>query len=573
MSISSILNIAKSGIFASQTALKTVSHNLSNVNTEGYARQEAVMDEATPIPSDIGLQGNGVTVSQVIGYRDKFLEKTITAKNTDMQEQQTLSDMFQSIESILNEDNSKLSNYTTEFYNSWSDLSTDPTSQSARTALISSGENLARTIRNVYSDLKDLQIEANSNVRQEVDNINRITSEIANLNQKIFEAGSGSGAANDYVNDRTELVKELAGKLDIQTLEDASGRVTIMTGTGKSLVDGNKSYQLQAEFDEDTGFYGISWVSASGKLTDITSDINGGSVKAYLDIRDIYIPEFISDLDETAAGLIQNVNYFHSQGITLNGETDVFFFEDLTVNYAKDIDLSDEVKADSNSVAARLQVIGTDGGVQNNTTDNSIALKIASLGDSNLIFTRAVSSSFAADATDSTDTSALGISGSLVVNGTAITIDAADTIQDIATAIDGDPHLTGVSASVEGNATDGYRLVLQPSDDRTTITLVNGSFDDSTDVLNSLGFSSGGSSFTSYIANDQAKVGEYTKNAEDLLEYQTDTMTSLKNQRASVSGVSLDEELANMLKYQYAYQAAAKLVTLADEMFQTLLEM
>lgn len=555
MGISSILNIAKSGIFASQTALSTISHNVANVDTEGYSRQEAVLETATPVPSGLGLSGNGVTVSQIKSYNDKFLEKRIIDKNSDLQYQQTISNAFQEIESVLSEDNSSLSDYMTSFYNAWSELSADPTSESARTSLYSAGDNLSRTIRNIYQELKNMQIEANNNVEQTIDDINGLTARIADLNQKIFTSESGSGTANDYVDERTELLKELAGKLDIQTVQNDDGQVTVMTSSGKLLLDGAQFYNLRATIDEGASFYGISREGPTGDLFDITGDINGGSLKGHLDIRDTYIPEFMQDMDEMAQGLIENVNYFHSQGTNLNGNTNITFFEELEGNYAKDIDLSDAVKSSVRNIAAGTSTGG----------NNDIALKIASLGEEDIIYGTAKSESFP-------DTSAqLGITGTLVINGQKITIVQDDTVESIRSKINALPD---VSAQIVSN-----RLVLQSTGGRSTITLsdgstlADGSIDSSSNLLGSLAFTSGGSSFTSYIANGQAKVGNYTQSAQDSAEYESDTMEALKSRRESVSGVSLDEELSSMLRYQYAYQAAAKLITLADEMFQTLLEM
>lgn len=569
MGISSILNIAKSGIFASQSALTTISHNVSNTDTEGYSRQEAVLETATPIPSSTGLLGNGVTVAQVKSHRDEFLESRIIDKNSDLEYQETVSSSFQQIEGILSEENTSLSEYMTSFYNAWSELSTDPTSQSARTSLAAAADDLCQTIRNIYSDLKGTQIEANNSVKQTVEDINSLTTRIADLNQKIFESG-GASTANDYVDERTQLLKELAGKLDIQTLEGDNGMVTVGMSRGKTLVDGNISYNLQATVDEETGFYDVSWEGRSGELTDVTSQITSGSLKGYMDVRDTYTTEFIQDIDELAQGLMENVNYYHSQGTNLNG-TSVDFFQTATENYAMNIDLSDEVKSSVKNIAAGSEA-GSTGSAGGN---NDVALKIASLGEEDVIFGRASSSSFASDPDNQDDTLGLGISGKLVLNGTAVDIEADDTIRDIAAKCSA---VTGITASVVGDAATGYQLVLQP-DGRSSVTVSDGSvsgdntLDSSSNLLKTLGFTSGGLTFTSCIADVESRVGNYTKNAADSAEYESSTLEALKSQRESVSGVSLDEELANLIKYQSAYQASAKLITTAAEMFQTLLEM
>ncbi len=144
-----------------------------------------------PDASPVGLLGNGVKMSEVRRFADKYLNDTIMKKNTIFSSRQTSEQYLQQIETILNEDNSQLTTNLTGFFNAWQDLSTDPTSVAPRVAVEQQGENLASSVRTVYGDLTGLQSEINSTVGQEVDNVNRITTTLADLNQRISEAGNG----------------------------------------------------------------------------------------------------------------------------------------------------------------------------------------------------------------------------------------------------------------------------------------------------------------------------------------------------------------------------------------------
>ena len=186
MSIASILNIARSAMFAQQASIQISSNNIANVNTKGYCRLDPDLREAPLIPTDYGLLGNGVEIAGFIRYFDKFLETSIAQRNTDLQEQKTSVTYFERIESILNEDSSRLATNVTEFFNSWQELSADPSNLARRTSLVAKGENLARTIRNIYSELNGLQRELDQQVQGEVDEINRLTASIADLNEKII---------------------------------------------------------------------------------------------------------------------------------------------------------------------------------------------------------------------------------------------------------------------------------------------------------------------------------------------------------------------------------------------------
>ncbi len=463
--VRSVLDIAKGALTASQLALQTISHNIANANTEGYARQKAVLGEAMPLPSPVGLMGNGVRVEEIRRYVDKFLDNTITKKQTDLEFQKTSEKYLEQMEGILNEDNSNLTQNITSFFNAWHELSTDPASIPARTALVTSGENLARGIRTLYADLRELQREMDNSIDQEVDSINTITTELAELNRRIFDGGM-AGDANDYLNQRTQLLKELSGKLDVVSFEDDFGRITVMTGKGKVLVDGYNQWNLRTYDPDTTGFSSIAWEDAAGNLSDIASDIEGGTLGALLECRDIHAEGFIDQLDAVAKTLIDSVNAIHETGYNLNQTTDISFFKPLDRYYAANIDVSAEIKDDVNNIAA------TSSG--DRPTDNDIALRIAALNEADLAFT---------------------------ANGITV------------------------------NTTPAH-----------------------------------------YVSSIVAGVGELKRNASDLVQYQENTLGLLDKQRESVSGVSLDEELTNLIQYQRAYQAAAQLISVADELLQTLIE-
>ncbi len=460
MSISSIMNIAKNALFATQTAIQVTSHNISNVNTKGYARQEAVLNEATPLPTEIGLLGNGVVASRVIRYYDKYLEKQIMGQNTDLEQQVVYQKYFERIEGVLNEDNSKLTENIVDFFNQWQELSVDPQSVAVREGIVAAGKNLSSSIRNIYTSLKNLQIELDSGLKEEVTEINGILSSIASLNGRIFEGGIGGSEANDYIDQRNELLKELSGKMDVTTFEDQYGRTTVLTSKGKSLVDGERCWQLETTKNDDTGFWNVSWKDSSGNLTDITDHIQGGTLRGLIEMRDEYAVDFINDINDLAQGLIEHVNSIHTTGVDLYGDSGIHFFSNINADYAKDIDLSADIKSDSKHVSAFSDPA--------NPTDNDIALLIGALVDEKI-------------------------------------------------------------------------------------------------------FDNGNATAVNYTASLVNKVGQLTKGAKYMAQYDKDTMAILEKQREEVSGVSIDEEMANLIKFQYAYQAAARLISVADEMFQSIL--
>ncbi len=463
MSITSVLNTAKNALFAQQTALQVVSNNVANVNTPGYARQEAVLTEQKAVMTDLGLfLSNGVSVSTVISHYDKYLEASVAKENMAMEEQKTYEQYFGRIETILDENNTKLTSNLVAFFNSWQELSADPLSPTSRTAVVTEGANLANGIRDVYGELKDIQAEVDSNIALKVDEINSILHSVAQLNGQVYASGAGGNDNGTLFNERQQLVNKLSGILDIQYFQDKDGGMTIMTSSGKTLVDRESVIELKAESGSSGEFAKVSWSGGSSVSVDITNTIQGGSLKSLIDLRDNQLEGFIDGIDNLAESVMTEVNSLHCTGYNANGTTNIDFFKNVTTDFAENFDISDEIKADPSNVAVTSSA--------ENPSDNDVALAIAELGTA------------------------------------TVTIDGQDTTY------------VGYGSSIASN------------------------------------------------------IGTLSQNAKDLSEYHQTLMTSIEKQRDSVSGVSIDEEMSNLIKFQYAYQAAARLLNVANSLMDSLLE-
>ncbi len=463
MGITSILNIARNALFAQQTSMQVLSNNIANVNTAGYARQEAVLTEADAVTADSGLLlGSGVRIEKVTSYYDKFLEYSIAKQYTSLEEQKTYQKFFSRIESVLDETNSQLTSRITAFFNSWQSLSADPLSSVARADVAMKASNLCNGIRNTYGELKNLQIEADNNVANEVTEINNILASIAELNKKTYESSAGGSESASFASQRLIALQELSGKLNLQYFEDENGGMTVMTADGKSLVEKGTVYELSAEKSGTDNLYHVYWNGNSVNSIDITDTIGGGTLRSLVDIRDTQLTGFIDDINDLAQSLMTEVNAVHSTGYNPGGTTGVNFFENMTQDFAANIDLSDEIKTDVNYVASSSS--------PSNQTNNDIALAIADLGSAD------------------------------------VTIGGQET------------------------------------------------------------------TYVTYTATIASTIGNLSQNAQSLTEYHQNLMNMVSNQRESISGVSIDEEMSNLIKFQYAYQAAARLINTADTLMTALME-
>lgn len=465
MSISSILNIAKNALLATQYSIQITANNIANINTPGYSRQVPVFEAEASFRIGGAILGSGVHIKNVIRHANRYLERQLSEKNTELSENTIYRTYFDRIENLINEDHSKLSYAVTQFFNSWHELSLDPLSVTAREIVKANGENLARIIRDLYNNLFQIQIELDEKLKVEIEDINRMTKEIAELNRRIFENSQGTQGDNNLMDKRQVLLRELSGKLKITYFEDDFGMFTVLTKGGRVLVDGGKSYSLSAIETGQWGFSGVAWVDPQKRQIDITGTLEGGGLHAIIKMRDEALQKIISDLDFFAKTLIREVNNLHVGGYTLAGTTGIPFFKDLTEYFAKDIDLSEEVKSNSKNIAASEEVSAL--GVP---VGNAVAYNIASLIDKRLDF----------------------------------------------------------------------------ETERST--------------------------FTDFLSALNSRLGQLARNANELEEFSRETYTMIEKQRESISGVSIDEEIANLIRFQYAYQAASRLFSAADELFRSIIE-
>ncbi len=286
-----------------------------------------------------------------------------------------------------------------------------------------------------------------------------MTTEIADLNQKIARTETGGIKANDYRDSRDLALQQLAELVGFKSFEDANGQVVVSVGTGRMLVESGNTYQLAVGINAE-GHADVLWPDVSGGRVDISEEIGAGKLAGWLQTRDVKIGGYLARLDDLAATLITEVNALHAAGYALDGST-------------------------GNALFA-------------GTGMADMALSVAIVADLNLIAAAA---------------SAAGVPG-----------DAGNAI-----------------------AMADLRQALKMNSNTAT-------FDDAANALVSL-------------------VGHDVRESKSYAVHQSDMMDYLQNYRESVSGVSLDEEMVNLLKYQTAYQAAAKLISLADEMMDSLMSM
>ncbi|NJB66979.1 flagellar hook-associated protein 1 FlgK [Desulfobaculum xiamenense] len=701
--VNSILDIGKLALFASQSAIEVTGNNISNVNTPGYSRQRVNLEESISIDYAPGQLGTGVKATEVFRYFDEFVEEQFTVKVADRNRWDALWQNLRSVDGLFNESSSRgISSAMDQFWNDWQDLTSPGVSTAKREALLGNTRTLLNAIHSTQADMARMQSQMNGFIEQEVEEVNGLLHDIAEINRQINSHDiPGQNNANALLDRRTVLVRELAQRMDIDTIDNGSGNFTVLTKAGQTLVDGQETFEIKFEgpsstkdltagsnfagdvyfdgsddfeytvevvqdgsvtsnagggaalfrvsldggrtwmTDEDgnekhfsarpegekvsigdlkiwfgsetdsggvaTGTLrqgdtftivpkeGLYWYETTSSRVNITPQIysngaddtrrlTGGSLTGYFHFRDYNVGRYQDRLDAFAKSLAWEVNRLHSQG---TGEQK---YSDLTGTYAVD---STSAPLGSNSSglafadklqAGNLQIYVYDAASGQMVSNGSLDFggganfdpEVHSLDD----VVNAINTKFAGTLTAEvasgrlriksndpnnefafgTDTS--GLLAGLGVNTFFQGSDAsslelnANVVQDpdfIATS-----HVNGAGETNHGDNTTA-KAIAELKDRKVTLSTAREGATSQT--------------LSGYFNNIVGTVGADTAAAEYNYKFHNTLAQNLEDRQEEVSGVNLDEEMGNLIKFQHSYTAAAKLISTADKMLQTVMSL
>ncbi|MBW1795340.1 MAG: flagellar hook-associated protein FlgK [Deltaproteobacteria bacterium] len=313
-SLGLVLSIAKDALSAQRYGMNVTAHNIANVNTPGYSRQTAVYETKEPAPYGGVLLGRGVDTTDVLRASDQFIENRLMQQKSTMFSSKEMENYIQVLEGLFSEDSEmSISTMLSDFWNSWHDIANNPSGAPERIALYEHSILLSGQFNNLDADLRQLEMDLTGALSAGTERINQITSEIAQLNDKIAGMETNS-IANDLRDKRNTLVSELSEYLDVKSFEQSNGSLTVITAKGCVLVHGNDSYEL--EMGGDSGDR-VLWEGSGGATVDITNYMSNGKLGGWLDMRDEVIAKYKLDLDALAEEFIWTVNQQHSQGVGL----------------------------------------------------------------------------------------------------------------------------------------------------------------------------------------------------------------------------------------------------------------
>jgi len=448
------LEIGKRALLSHQYNLQTIGHNIANVDTPGYTRQRVSISAAYPEQSAVGQIGSGIQVNNVRQIRDLFLGEQYREAQKYYGQWSYKEKILSQVESLFNEPNdNSLNNQLDNFWDSWSQLSTNSDSSNNREIILAKADQLVNGFHQLAWNLNTLRESIDRDMNNLTYEINSLTREIANLNDQIKTVELGDTRANDLRDARDYLTDQLSDIIDVNTVETTNGATRVYMGS-MILVDGSDQFDIGTITENKDGqpMSTLVWEGTKVELRNLNGELSG-----LLEMRDKIIPEYQARLNELAGSLVTEVNLIHQSGYGEDGTTNIAFF-DPNYTDASTIRLNSVIEDDISKIVSSADLDG----------DNLVALAISDL------------------------------------RNTKVMSSGSKSINEYYNSLVGS---LGVGVLEATSFTSNYELMLNQID----------------------------------------------------------------NSRQSVQGVSLDEEMANMIKSQHAYDAAARVITAMDQALDTVI--
>lgn len=558
MSLLDSLNIGMRGLHASQVSIDVTGQNISNANTEGYSRKRVDQIADSIADGVLGQKGLGVDVVSISRVRDQFLDKQVWEHLSDKGEFTQVDQAMTRLENILQEPSEDgVAAHLDKFFGAWQDLANNPADLSAREAVKASATTLVDVFHDVFKQIEDYGLSMNNPLSEKAKEVNDLTAQIWNLNEKIAGVEAMPGAkANDTRDQRDLAIRKLAELVDVQTVEDKQGRAIITSG-GNLLVGPSEAMKIET--------YGVDRTLADGTQTSdlrlrFTSSLRdfaprAGELKGIMDVRGDVLTRYMEDINSLAKAVVENVNAAHVGGYNLNKNTGVYFF-DPTKTKANSITLSDTIMGDAANISAAAGGVITDvaafaapGGIPA-AASPTLDLKTINPAYRNL----------------AQGSVQLSLAGGVALTEGAGKDYVVDYDKGVITFLNyakfnaADPVSVKISYNTTGfpgNGNGQNALAIAQLRQKPTMQAdAAGTFTQSI------------SGFYSAVVG---KLGIEKNQNKSSLDTKDFLVGQLDNEQSSISGVSLDEEMSNMIKYQNSYQASAKFIGTIKQMLDILM--
>jgi flagellar hook-associated protein 1 len=627
---SGVFGIGVSGLAAAQAGLVATGHNIANANTLGYHRQEIQQSAVSPIYTGSGFMGQGVQVDTVVRAYSQFLDTQLAQAQAQASYYSTYNAQLSQIDNVVADTNAGLSPALQDFFKAAQDVATNPASMPSRQSLLSAGAALASRFNTLATTFDELRSGVNSQVTSTVAEINSESQQIADLNARILAVQQNPNQQpNDLLDQRDALVSQLNQLVGTTVVTQSDGTINVVIGNGQTLVVGRQALSLTTTPAlDDPRRLDVGYVAGGNVVLLGSSSLQGGSLGGLLAFRSNELDATQNSIGRVALGLAQSFNDQNQLGQDLNGALGGNFFAAPTpVVIGKSTNSGTAVMTASVSNAGalttsdyRLSYTGANYSVTRlsdgttttyatlpQTVDGvtiTLASGAAANGDSFLIQpTRDAARNIAVSLADPAQIAA----AAPILTNTALTNAGSGTISAGTVNTPPPPNanlqqpvtLTFTSATtfnVNGAGTgnpvgvtytpgaaityNGWTVQIAgapAAGDGFSVTTNSGGRADGRNALLLAGLQTqntlagGTTTFQGAYSQMVSVVGNKTRQIDITSQAQDKFVADSTAAQQSVSGVNLDEEAANLLRYQQAYQAAGKMIQIAQTLFQSIL--
>ncbi|MCL1057824.1 flagellar hook-associated protein FlgK [Shewanella gelidimarina] len=549
-----LLSIARTGVLASQSQLAITSNNIANTNTDGYNRQ--VVSQSSLESQKMGSEfyGAGTYVSDVKRVYNDYAARELRIGQTAVSEAQTTYGKMSELDQLFSQIGSAVPTSLNSFFAGINSLADIPDDLGLRDSLLTNANQLANNVNQMQQHLDGQMGQTNDQISAVTDRINEISNELGSLNLELMKS---QGQDMQLLDKQDALILELSEYAEVNVVPLESGAKSVMLGGSIMLVSGEVSMQIGTKPGDPHAQELQITASAGGKSLVVDASKVGGQLGALVDYRDDTLIPAQLELGQFALGVADAFNQAQSQGFDLNGQVGANIFTDI------------------NDPSMQL---GRVGALSTNTGNANLSVNIDDVGS-------LTGSSYELSYTDTTppiyqlkDNSTgtkteLHLTGNTLSSASGFSIDIDDPLLlqggdkfEIRPTSSAATALSVTMSDGKGIAAAGTAPAIgSPAAEGDNSNLINMAKLSETKMMNG-----GKTTLTDVFENTKLDIGGKTKSAEISVGSAGAIYNQAYTRVQSVSGVNLDEEAANLMRFQQSYQASARIMTTATEIFNTL---
>jgi flagellar hook-associated protein 1 FlgK len=548
-------------MFASQAMLDTTANNISNVNTPGYSRQQVELATESGMYTGAGFFGRGVRIATVTRSTNEFLIKEANVNTASSAADQTRLGKLEQLEKILPTGENGLGYAATQFLNTFVDVSNQPQDMSARQVALSRAQEWANRVNTAAKQLDQQQAGVIMDMQTSVSQVNSLTQKIAGLNQQIAVYNGSGHTANDLLDQRDNLIKDLNKLVQVNTVEADDGSLSVFMGGGQVLVLSNTAQTLQVERDAlalDAPKGRVALVTNGTSRVLDSGQITGGALQGLLRYQDEDLTGTRAELEKFVKQFADQVNTIQSYGRTPDDAPGDPIFSNTDSPNTLKVNLSNP-----KDLAAASPLIAYASTANTGT---------ASVGGVSMTGTLSVPPGSTMPLTVEFLTVGAGLEYKIYPSSGPVP--ATSTPWVPGTALDGSSFDPPFSLNLNGAPAPGDTLTIQtitastlPGNNGNALAML--ALRDQAFVSIDSGL--GNATVTDAYAQMIGNLGVIVQDGRTSASISRTLEDSSNQTLSSTAGVNLDEEASRLIQFQQSYQAAAKVLQVAQTVFDTLL--